>query len=63
VSVEVTRFDAVTTVTIASERGSLDRATKNRLRDVLGEVADDPSVRAVVLTGAGSTFTLPGRVR
>jgi 2-(1,2-epoxy-1,2-dihydrophenyl)acetyl-CoA isomerase len=56
VSVEVTRFDAVTTVTIASERGSLDRATKNRLRDVLGEVADDPSVRAVVLTGAGSTF-------
>jgi 2-(1,2-epoxy-1,2-dihydrophenyl)acetyl-CoA isomerase len=56
VSVEVTRSDAVTTVTIGSARGSLDRATKDRLRDVLGEVGEDPSVRAVVLTGAGSTF-------
>jgi 2-(1,2-epoxy-1,2-dihydrophenyl)acetyl-CoA isomerase len=56
VSVEVTRSEAVTTVTIAERHGSLDRATKDRLRDVLSEVAEDPSARAVVLTGAGSAF-------
>jgi len=55
VSVEIARSDAVTTVTIRG-RGSLDRDTKEQLRDVLAEVADDPSVRAVVLTGSGTSF-------
>ncbi len=55
-SVEIARSDAVTTVTIAAPRGSLDHDTKDRLRDILAAVADDPAVRAVVLAGVGSTF-------
>jgi 2-(1,2-epoxy-1,2-dihydrophenyl)acetyl-CoA isomerase len=48
--------DAVATVTIASDRGALSTATKTALRDALNRLADDPAVRAVVLTGSGGTF-------
>jgi 2-(1,2-epoxy-1,2-dihydrophenyl)acetyl-CoA isomerase len=48
--------DAVGTVTIDSDRGALPTATKTALRDALNRLADDPAVRAVVLTGSGGTF-------
>jgi 2-(1,2-epoxy-1,2-dihydrophenyl)acetyl-CoA isomerase len=48
--------DAVGTVTIAGDRGVLSTSTKTALRDVLNRLADDPAVRAVVLTGTGATF-------
>lgn len=35
---------------------SLDRALKERLRDALRQVASDPQVRCVVLTGTGRAF-------
>jgi 2-(1,2-epoxy-1,2-dihydrophenyl)acetyl-CoA isomerase len=35
---------------------SLDLATKVALRDTLADVADDPAVRCVVLTGTGRAF-------
>ena len=54
--VEAVIADAVGTVTIASARGALPAATKTALRDALNRLADDPAVRAVVLTGTGSTF-------
>jgi 2-(1,2-epoxy-1,2-dihydrophenyl)acetyl-CoA isomerase len=54
--VEAVIADAVGTVTIASSRGALSTATKTALRDVLTRLADDPAVRAVVLTGTGNTF-------
>jgi 2-(1,2-epoxy-1,2-dihydrophenyl)acetyl-CoA isomerase len=54
--VELAIADAVGTVTIASDRGALSTATKTALRDALRRLADDPAVRAVVLTGSGSTF-------
>jgi 2-(1,2-epoxy-1,2-dihydrophenyl)acetyl-CoA isomerase len=49
---------AVATVTLnrADRRNALDFETKLALRDRLDEVAGDDSVRAVVLTGAGSAF-------
>lgn len=55
-SVDVARSGAVTTVTVATSRGALDHAAKERLRDALAAAADDPAVRAVVLTGAGAAF-------
>jgi 2-(1,2-epoxy-1,2-dihydrophenyl)acetyl-CoA isomerase len=54
--IDVTMVDAVGTVTIAGARGALSTATKTALRDALNRLADDPAVRAVVLTGSGSTF-------
>jgi 2-(1,2-epoxy-1,2-dihydrophenyl)acetyl-CoA isomerase len=49
---------AVATVTLnrPDRRNALDFETKLALRDRLEEVASDDSVRAVVLTGAGSAF-------
>ncbi len=35
---------------------SLDTATKDALLSALQEVADDPAVRCVVLTGSGRAF-------
>jgi 2-(1,2-epoxy-1,2-dihydrophenyl)acetyl-CoA isomerase len=57
-SVLVKRDDVVATVMInrPDRRNALDGAAKVALRDALRDVADDPAVRAVVLTGAGSTF-------
>jgi 2-(1,2-epoxy-1,2-dihydrophenyl)acetyl-CoA isomerase len=54
----VDRDGAVATVTInrPDRRNALDTATKVALRDALVEVAGDETVRAVVLTGAGSAF-------
>lgn len=47
---------ATVTINRAERRNALDRETKVRLRDALAEVAEDSSVRAVLLTGAGSAF-------
>ena len=56
--VTVGRDAAVATVTIdrADRRNALDRETKVALCQALEDVAADPAVRAVVLTGAGSSF-------
>jgi 2-(1,2-epoxy-1,2-dihydrophenyl)acetyl-CoA isomerase len=54
--VEITKANAVGTVTITSARGALDSATKIALRDGLRRLADDPAVRAVVLTGSAEVF-------
>jgi 2-(1,2-epoxy-1,2-dihydrophenyl)acetyl-CoA isomerase len=57
-TVVLDRDGAVATVVINRPRqhNALDNATKTALRDVLEQVATDASVRAVVLTGAGSAF-------
>lgn len=54
----VTREDAVTTLTLnrPDSLNSLDVALKLALLARLQAVADDPGVRAVVLTGAGRAF-------
>jgi 2-(1,2-epoxy-1,2-dihydrophenyl)acetyl-CoA isomerase len=50
--------DAVATITLdrPEAMNSLDNATKVALRDHVLQAADDPSVRAVVLTGSGRAF-------
>jgi 2-(1,2-epoxy-1,2-dihydrophenyl)acetyl-CoA isomerase len=50
--------DGVATVTLQRPEAlnALDTALKTALRDLLREVADDPAVRAVVLTGSGRAF-------
>jgi enoyl-CoA hydratase len=55
VSVLVAREDAVAVVTIdrPEAMNALDLTTLTTLRDRLAELADDPQVRAVVLTGSG----------
>jgi 2-(1,2-epoxy-1,2-dihydrophenyl)acetyl-CoA isomerase len=52
------RTDGVATLTFnrPESMNSLSLALKEALLDALGEVRDDPSVRAVVLTGAGRAF-------
>ena len=54
-SIVVAREDAVAVVTIDRPEAlnALDVATLTALRDRLAELAGDPEVRAVVLTGAG----------
>jgi 2-(1,2-epoxy-1,2-dihydrophenyl)acetyl-CoA isomerase len=52
----ITARGAVTTVTLTTARGVLDTGALIALRDGLQRVADDPRVRAVVLTGVGGTF-------
>ncbi|TQS42911.1 enoyl-CoA hydratase/isomerase family protein [Cryptosporangium phraense] len=56
--VEVDRLGAVAVVTLnrPKRRNALDAATKAQLRAGLQDVADDASVRAVLLTGAGDGF-------
>ena len=56
--ITVNRDAAVATVMIdrADRRNALDTETKVALRQALEDVAADPAVRAVVLTGAGSSF-------
>ena len=54
--VELTMVDAVAIVTITSVRGVLSAHAKTALRDILNRLADDPAIRAVVLTGTGGTF-------
>lgn len=54
----LTRQDAVATVTLnrPDRHNGLTRHLKEELRDALYDIADDGSVRAVVLTGAGRSF-------
>lgn len=54
----VERHEAVATITLnrPERRNSLTAAAKRGLRDALSQVATDPSVRAVVLCGAGGHF-------
>jgi methylglutaconyl-CoA hydratase len=47
---------AVLTLNRPSERNALSRALMSRLRDLVDDVAVEPKVRAVVLTGAGPAF-------
>jgi len=56
--VRVERSGAVATVVIddPEARNAMTSANKPLLRDALAEVAADPSVRAVVLTGSGRFF-------
>ena len=57
--VEVLRDGAVATIRLQrpDAMNSLDRATKVALLDALRSAADDPQVRAVVLTGTGRAFS------
>jgi 2-(1,2-epoxy-1,2-dihydrophenyl)acetyl-CoA isomerase len=55
-AVDVTVTGHVETVAMAGPRGALDNATKTALQLRLAQLADDPSIRAVVLTGSGSIF-------
>ena len=54
----LTVADGVATVTLnrAEAMNSLDVATKIALRDAVQQVAEDPDVRCVVLTGTGRAF-------
>jgi 2-(1,2-epoxy-1,2-dihydrophenyl)acetyl-CoA isomerase len=56
--VRVERSGAVATVTLnrPDAMNALDTSTKTALRDGLRELAGDPAVRAVVLTGSGRAF-------
>jgi enoyl-CoA hydratase len=62
VSVSVAREDAVAVVTVDRPEAlnALDVATLTALRDRLVELAADPGVRAVVLTGAGEKAFVAG---
>ncbi|MDX6287338.1 MAG: 2-(1,2-epoxy,2-dihydrophenyl)acetyl-CoA isomerase [Frankiales bacterium] len=52
--------DAVGTITInrPEAMNALDTATKESLRDCVLQAADDPQVRAVLLTGSGRAFSV-----
>ncbi|WP_205474505.1 enoyl-CoA hydratase/isomerase family protein [Nocardioides sp. SYSU D00038] len=56
--VTYTLVDGVGTITLSRPEAmnSLDVATKELLRDTVQQVADDPAVRCVVLTGSGRAF-------
>jgi len=59
-SVRLDRQDAVAVITMnrASEQNALDAATVAGLSRAFAELRDDARVRAVVLTGAGQTFSV-----
>jgi enoyl-CoA hydratase/carnithine racemase len=54
----VSRGDKVATVTLnrPDRRNAIDQAMRDALRDALGSLDADVSVRVVILTGAGSAF-------
>jgi 2-(1,2-epoxy-1,2-dihydrophenyl)acetyl-CoA isomerase len=54
----LSRQDSVATVTLnrPDQHNRLTRQLKEELRDTLYDIADDESIRAVVLTGAGRSF-------
>ncbi|MBJ7453173.1 MAG: enoyl-CoA hydratase/isomerase family protein [Blastococcus sp.] len=52
----VTRTDAHGVATVTLQNAALSHRSRAELTDVLRAVAADPSVRAVVLTGAGRAF-------
>ncbi len=51
-------IDSVATITLnrPDAMNGLDIATKDLLLEIVGQVADDPTVRCVVLTGSGRAF-------
>ncbi|MFR9674333.1 enoyl-CoA hydratase/isomerase family protein [Streptomyces sp. TR06-5] len=53
---DVTEGLATVTLNRPDAMNALDDATKNALRDSLRQAADDPGVRAVLLTGNGRAF-------
>jgi 2-(1,2-epoxy-1,2-dihydrophenyl)acetyl-CoA isomerase len=53
---EVTRGLATITLNRPEAMNALDTETKIALRDALRQAADDPEVRAVLLTGSGRAF-------
>ncbi len=57
-SIDLTKDGAVATVTmnIPQRRNALTFELRDKLHSVLRDVGEDASVRAVVLTGAGSSF-------
>src|SRR6478736_3138360 len=56
VLLDVTEGVATITLNRPEAYNSLNVATKELLRDVVQQVADDPGVRCVVLTGTGKAF-------
>ncbi|MGB5951417.1 MAG: enoyl-CoA hydratase-related protein [Ornithinimicrobium sp.] len=58
--VSTTRHGGVATVSLQRPhaKNALDIATKEELLAALREVADDPTVRCVVLSGSGDTFSV-----
>jgi 2-(1,2-epoxy-1,2-dihydrophenyl)acetyl-CoA isomerase len=56
VDYDVTEGVATITLNRPDAMNSLDVATKEALRDIVTEAADDESVRCVVLTGSGRAF-------
>ena len=56
ISAAVTRTDAHGVATVTLQNSALSHRSRAELTDVLRAVAADPSVRAVVLTGAGRAF-------
>ncbi len=59
-SVLIDRHDAVAVVTLnrGEQRNALDTQLKRALSEALRDVGDDSRIRAVVLTGAGSAFSV-----
>ncbi|MFF4240849.1 enoyl-CoA hydratase/isomerase family protein [Actinomadura geliboluensis] len=53
----------VLTLNRPEARNAVDLPTRERLLAELRRAADDPAVRAIVLTGAGGTFSAGGDVR
>ncbi|MQA84423.1 MAG: enoyl-CoA hydratase [Streptosporangiales bacterium] len=50
------------TINVPAKRNAIDVVTRDELAQVLAEAMDDPEVRALVLTGAGGTFSSGGDV-
>lgn len=61
----VSQRDGVATLTLnrPDVRNALDRELFGALNDTLAQVAEDPEVRCVVLTGAGKAFCAGGDIR
>ncbi len=53
---------ATITLNRPEQRNAIDRAAHRELEDIWPIVADDKAVRAIVLTGAGSTFCAGGDI-
>ena len=56
VLVEVRDQSAILTINRADKRNALSRALISAIHEAVDRVGDDPKVRAVILTGAGSVF-------
>ena len=56
VLIEIREQAAILTINRADKRNALSRALISAIHEAVDRVADDPKVRAVILTGAGSVF-------